>query len=88
MVASCGLLFISLSAICALVILFTGLVMFASPARYVAIVNWYFSKVGFERRASIETYSRWPQRISGLMLAIASFPAFYMFWLLIKNHLR
>lgn len=82
------MLFICGFAFVGLVISLTGLLMFAFPAKYVGIANWYFSKVGFGRPASLEKYSRWSYRLSGLMLFLASFLIFYEFWMQLRQYIR
>ena len=64
----------------------TGFLMFAFPARYVWVANWYFSKIGFGRPISLEKYSRWPYRLSGLVLFLMSFLIFYEFSLVLRAH--
>jgi hypothetical protein len=82
------MLFIFGFAFVGLVISLTGFLMFAFPAKYVGIANWYFSKVGFGKPASLEKYSRWTYRLSGLMLFLASFLIFYEFSVQLKHYLR
>lgn len=71
-----------------LVIWLTGLLMFAFPSKYVAIANWYFSKAGFGKPATVEKYTRWPYRLSGLVLFIMSFLIFYEFSVQLRVYLR
>lgn len=67
----------------------TGFLMFAFPAKYAQIVNWYFAKVGsFGRPLLFKKYARWPYRVSGLMLFLMSFLAFYEVFLQFKIYLR
>jgi len=80
--------FLSGFALIGLVISLTGFLMFAFPARYVGLANWYFSKVGFGKPVSLEKYSRWSYRLSGLALFVMSFLIFYEFVLQVKNYLR
>jgi hypothetical protein len=82
------MLFIFGFAFVGLVISLTGLLMFAFPTKYVGIANWYFSKVGFGKPASIEKYARWPYRVSGLLLFLASFLIFYEFSVQLEHFLR
>jgi hypothetical protein len=82
------MLFLFGFAFVGVVISATGFLMFAFPAKYVGIANWYFSKVGFGRPASIEKYARWTYRLSGLMLFLMSFLLFYEFFAQLKVYLR
>lgn len=82
------MLFLFGVAFSGLAISFTGLLMFARPAMYVRVVNWYLSKIGFERRASVALYSRWPYRLSGFMLFLESVLVWYVFWFLLKKCLQ
>jgi site-specific recombinase len=75
-------------ALCGLAISLTGILMFAYPAVYVDVVNWYYSKIGRRRRVSIEKYSRWYYRLAGLMLFLQSIVFFYAFWLQVRRYLR
>lgn len=70
------------------VISLTGILMFAFPAKYVEITNWYFSKVGLGKPVSLEKYARWPYRLSGLILFLMSFLIFYEFSVQLKLYLR
>jgi len=82
------MLFLSCFALVGLVVSLAGFLMFAFPARYVGIVNWYFSKIGFGRPVFFEKYSRWPYRLSGFVLFLMSLLIFYEFSLQLKNYLR
>ena len=75
-------------ALVGLVVSLTGFLMFAFPAKYVGIANWYFSKIGFGKPALLEKYSRWSYRLSGLALFLMSFLIFYEFALQVKNYVR
>jgi hypothetical protein len=71
-----------------LVISLTGILMFAFPAKYVGIANWYFSKIGFGKPISFEKYGQWRYRLSGLMLFLMSFLIFYEFSIQLKLYFR
>jgi hypothetical protein len=70
------------------VISLAGILMFAFPAKYVEIANWYFSKIGFGTPVSLEEYARWPYRLSGLLLFLMSLLIFYEFLVQFKVYLR
>jgi hypothetical protein len=70
------------------VISLAGILMFSSPARYVGIANWYFSKIGLGKPVNGEKYARWPYRLSGLMLFLMSFLIFYEFSVQLRAYLR
>jgi hypothetical protein len=82
------MLFLLTFALAGVVISVIGFLMFAFPAKYVGIANWYFSKVGFGKPASLEKYARWSYRLSGLMLFLMSFLLFYEFAVQLKAYLR
>lgn len=82
------MLFLFGIALVGLVISLTGLLMFAFPAKYVEIANWYFSKVGLGKPVSPEKYARWTYRFSGLILFFMSFLIFYEFSVQLKIFLR
>lgn len=48
----------------------TGFLMFALPRKYVGLVNWYYSKRGSEKSASVQKFLRWYYRGSGLVLLL------------------
>jgi hypothetical protein len=75
-------------ALVGLVVSLTGFLMFAFPSRYTGIANWYFSKIGLGKPVSLEKYSRWSYRLSGLALFLASLLIFYEFSLQLKIYLR
>jgi hypothetical protein len=72
------MVFWSIFALSGIAVSTTGFLMFAFPLKYVELVNWYLSKVGFRRPALHERYSRWPYRLSGLALFLISFLFFYV----------
>jgi multisubunit Na+/H+ antiporter MnhB subunit len=78
----CGIGFVGL------VVLLTGFLMFAFPVKYVGVANWYFSKIGLGKPVSIEKYSRWYYRGSGLALSLVSLVIFYEFWVELVTYLR
>jgi hypothetical protein len=82
------MVFLLVFAFIGVVVLLTGLLMFAFPAKYVGIANWYFSKVGLGRPASIEKYSKWWYRLSGFLLFLMSFLIFYEFSVQLRTYLR
>jgi hypothetical protein len=75
-------------ALSVVVISATGLLMFAFSAKYVGMANWYLSKVGFGKPASLEKYARRSYRLSGLMLFLMSFLLFYEFAVQLTAYLR
>jgi len=82
------MLFLTGFALVGLVVSLSGFLMFAFPAKYVGVANWYFSKIGFGKPVLLEKYSRWPYRLSGLVLFLMSFLIFYAFAIQLKSYLR
>jgi hypothetical protein len=66
----------------------TGLLMFAFPEKYVDVLNSYYSRRNFRRRASIEKYSKWHYRLSGFFLFVSSFLIHYELWIQLKGLFR
>ncbi len=75
-------------AVLGLVVSATGFLMFAFPTKYVTLINWYYSKVGFGKPCTVEKYSRWFYRVSGFVLFLASFLIFYALWLQLRTFLK
>jgi site-specific recombinase len=63
----------------------TGFLMFALPEKYVATVNWYYSRRNSTKRVSLESYTPWYSRLSGFLLFLSSFLFYYEFWIQLKT---
>jgi uncharacterized membrane protein HdeD (DUF308 family) len=69
-----------------LVLLVSGFLQFAWPAKYVDFLNWYIGKTSFGKPLSLAKWSRWTRRLPGLVLLLGAIFIFYQYAVILRKH--